>query len=478
MPAVNPLNTAFALAAIVLSGWPDHAAAMEYRIAVGERPQQLDIELCFSDGEAPRRLVAADTLSDTLGSISARLADGSSTPLELRGGAVAVPTQTIACVAYAVDARNAVGADWRSDLTAHNGALELKLNRVLLRPDDAAHPRRTRLHFSIPAGMSVSAPGRRLAANDGQVSFELLERPAQWPGTIAIGRLEQHLIEAGGAHIRLSIVGANSADSSAIFRHWVTAGIEAVAKLYGRFPISDLQLLVFSLPRNADPVPWGEVLRGGGDAVHLYVDATRSAAELDANWVLTHELSHLIHPYVSAQDAWLPEGLASYFQNVLRARAGLLDERAAWQKLDAGFKRGRAQFSAQYTLARDTRALMRKRQYMRVYWSGAAIALIGDVNLRRRSQGAMSLDLVFDEIARCCLPSTRRWPARELLAKMDAIAGFEVFLPLYDRYVLQPTFPDLEETYRALGLRAQPRQLEFSGEKTARSLRTAIMRGF
>ena len=139
--------------------------------------------------------------------------------------------------------------------------------------------------------------------------------------------------------------------------------------------------MVFPLGRSNDLVPWGEVKRGGGDAVHLYVDGTRGAAELNANWVLSHELSHLLHPYISGADAWLPEGIASYYQNIVRARRALLNVQSAWNKLDAGFRRGQAQFAEGRTLADNTRAMMREYQYMRVYWSGAAIALIGDVEL-------------------------------------------------------------------------------------------------
>ena len=37
----------------------------------------------------------------------------------------------------------------------------------------------------------------------------------------------------------------------------------------------------------------------------------------------------------------LAEGLATYYQNVLRARAGLLTPSEAWEQIDAGFARGR-----------------------------------------------------------------------------------------------------------------------------------------
>ena len=90
-----------------------------------------------------------------------------------------------------------------------------------------------------------------------------------------------------------------------------------------------------------EPVPWGEVMRGGGDAVHLYIDQTQPPAAFLADWVLMHELSHLLHPNLEGDGRWLYEGLATYYQEALRARAGSLTEADAWQRLHQGFERGR-----------------------------------------------------------------------------------------------------------------------------------------
>ena len=62
-----------------------------------------------------------------------------------------------------------------------------------------------------------------------------------------------------------------------------------------------------------------------------------------------------------------------------------------------------------------------------------------------------------------------------MMTKMDRIAGYDVFMPLYRRYVMEPMFPDLEETYRRLGLSTNPEGLELSVETNAASLRADIM---
>ena len=46
-----------------------------------------------------------------------------------------------------------------------------------------------------------------MSTDGNELSFELLDRPLEWAGSIAFGRLTDSVIETGGARIRLSIVG-------------------------------------------------------------------------------------------------------------------------------------------------------------------------------------------------------------------------------------------------------------------------------
>ena len=120
---------------------------------------------------------------------------------------------------------------------------------------------------------------------------------------------------------------------------------------------------------------------------------------------------------------------------------------------------------------------MHARQYMRVYWSGAAIALIADVELRQRTHGAMSLDRVLDELAQCCLPTQDRWRPSALMEKMDAIAGTGTFMRLYEMYVERPVFPDVDRVLDVLGLGPQRPPAGSVAARTAANLRHAIMGG-
>ena len=355
------------------------------------------------------------------------------------------------------------------DAAQHRGVTVSSLDAVL--PCAKSTKRyRGRIQITLDKGAQASLPGKRVATNE----FELLDRPCGWSSVLVYGEIIERTLNFGESKIRIAMPTALSNEHQQKLMSWLNSGLNALALAYGSLPLPETQLLIFPVGKNREAVPWGQAMRGGGDAVHLYVDETKSLLELNDDWVLVHELSHLLHPYMMGADGWLSEGIASYYQNVLRARSGLLTNIQAWEKLDAGFQRGEKQFTPGVRLYENTRNLMRQRQYMRVYWSGAAIALIGDVKLRQASGGNMTLDKLLKEIAACCLPTTRRrWQAKDLILRFDEISGTQIFSQLYNDYVMHAEFPTLSDIYEDLGVQRTNSGLRFNtgGE----GLRDSIM---
>jgi len=190
---------------------------------------------------------------------------------------------------------------------------------------------------------------------------------------------------------------------------------------------------------------------------------------LRSDWTAVHELSHLYHPYLGESGRWLAEGLASYYQNVFRARAGVLGTDEAWERLDAGFRRGEAAASGP-----RLDAMGRGRGgTMRVYWAGAAYWLEADLALR--SGSGTTLDSVLDRYARCCLQGGDSVAPADFAAALDRIAGGNAFTALYRRYAAARAFPPLEDAYRRLGISRDRDRLEFAGNDGPRQLRDAIM---
>ena len=75
--------------------------------------------------------------------------------------------------------------------------------------------------------------------------------------------------------------------------------------------------------------------------VEFFTATQATTDSLQRAWTGYHELAHLLIPYQGWGGAWFSEGLASYYQNILQARVGILTEQQMWQKLYEGFQRGR-----------------------------------------------------------------------------------------------------------------------------------------
>lgn len=281
------------------------------------------------------------------------------------------------------------------------------------------------------------------------------------------------LVSFPGGTLKVEVAGFDDPHRVAELRAWIGECVQAALTAYGRLPLPGSRVRIEPARRGdaRSPVPWGQTLRRDGDvAVLLFVRPDATAAELRADWTAVHELAHLFHPFLGDEGRWLAEGLASYYQNVLRARAGLMTEDEAWRRLDAGFGRGRREDSGL-----PLRELARGHGHggtMRVYWAGAAFWLEADLALRQRGG---SLDEVLAQYAQCCLQGSAPVEPQTFVAQLDRIAGTDVFASRYTRFAEATAFPPQEDAYTALGLQSRMPELQFSEEPAARELRRAIM---
>lgn len=382
------------------------------------------------------------------------------------------------CLRYSVDLAAAVEAQTGNEriIIHQKGNVLMGSGVWLWRPDHVPADAEVNLQFDLPEGMQVSVPWERVADVSARPTFRLGRTPLKWRDLTAIGYFDARDVNVGDASLRVAVLDADTPASISAMDEWIREAAGAVSTLYGRFPLRQPQVLVVPIGARSEAVPWAQVLRGGGAAAHFFVDQNRPLSEYREDWTATHELSHMLLPYVGRGDAWLSEGLASYYQNVLRARAGMIDEELAWQKLYAGFGRGRRD-SGTGTLSEVSKDMRASGGYMRVYWSGAAIVLMADVELRRRTAGRMSLDIAMAQLATCCLPGDRTWSAREVFSRLDEITQSDVFMNLYRENVNNRNFPDISVTSRQLGITERGDKLHLSSARDARALRAAIMSG-
>ena len=257
---------------------------------------------------------------------------------------------------------------------------------------------------------------------------------------------------------------------------WINSTADNIRLTYGRFPNPDAKIIVIPATNRLwgkdSPVLFGQVTRNDGETVELFVNPLRPIEEFYSDWTATHEFSHLMLPLLSKRYRWISEGFATYYQNVLMSRAGHYTPEFAWQRLSEGFERGRE--SRPELSPNDAAAGGIRQARMKVYWSGAAIALLADIELRSRSGGNESLDSALGQLQACCLPSRRRWSGPRLFKKLDSFVSTPVFMPLYEEYANTDGFPEMSEVLEDLGISVDEDRVTFNNNSSLAVIREAI----
>jgi hypothetical protein len=463
------------LAAAAQAGAPQRLH--RYTVSIDPELSVLAVRACFA-GKPPLYLVS-ESLDASSALRNVRI-EGVKRRLEPNGTELklgAAPDDS--CVIYEADFASFRGVHKHGgNPTRHVGTdLITDLGMWFWRPESLAPDEDIEVRFDLPKGIAGSAPWQVASDEQGRQVYRVGHTPYDWPAAVAFGHFQEQAIEVPGATLRVAVLEGTPPVSLNDARGWITRAATAVATAYGRFPVNSVQILVVPGARGDEPVPWAYVLRGGAPAAHFFINQRRPLSEFLTDWTLVHELSHMLLPYISSEDAWLSEGMASYYQNVLRARAGMIDAEDAWQRLHSGFRRGMKSLPG-VTLADATERMFRDGAFMRVYWSGAAMMLLADQRLRERTGGAQSLDRALEALQRCCLAGEEGWRAAGLLDRLDQLTGTTVFRELYDEYVSSRRFPDFATAYRKLGLRvaADEETIELLADAPQAADRDAIMR--
>lgn len=433
-----------------------------------DKLNDVQVSLCF-DGPAPPRLYR----HEKSGAVSSGpFYGGNRLKVSDDGSVIGLPAlPDDACI------------NWQTDFTA---ALKMRDDHLIMQAGEDL-VMSTNLWFwkgpkgrdivvdtNLPLGISISTPWKEMKKTSSRIRFRPDKTSAYWESRVALGKFDVDLIREPGATIRLAAPGNLSASQRIKIRQWIDQTLDPVISVYGYFPQPQPQVLVVPVGARDEAVVTAHVIRGGGLAVVFYIDETRPLQEFMDDWTATHEFSHMLVPYVSSRDRWLSEGLASYYQNVLRARDGRLSETQAWQKLYDGFKRGE---NGTYggSLAQVTRN--GRGSTMRVYWSGAALMLMADMQLRQATDGRQSLDTALQSLSVCCMANGKTWRARELFERLDELTGTDILIGLYQKHVHEHGFPDMRSALDDLGVDARNNRVRLSDDAPLRDVRTAIMNG-
>ena len=287
----------------------------------------------------------------------------------------------------------------------------------------------------------------------------------------------RHLLQRDGRQLEILISPQFTPQMQDTLLVWIEYISDALRLVYGHWPARHWQISVEPTAASAsDPIPWAQVHRGDVNRIEFFTSTDASSEDLKRAWTSYHELAHLLIPYRGWGDAWFSEGLASYYQNILQARMGLLSEREMWQKLYDGFQRGLAETRFDGQPLREVSDNLRKNGgFMRVYWSGASYFLAADARLRLQSGGALNLDKALETLSDCCSDQILTVP--QIVTKLDQLNQVLLFGTLYDEFAPSTTVPAFNSIFATMGIDVVDGQVQLQETGPGARLRREIVEG-
>ncbi|MEN1728219.1 MAG: hypothetical protein AAGJ52_07235 [Pseudomonadota bacterium] len=274
------------------------------------------------------------------------------------------------------------------------------------------------------------------------------------------------------------VVDPDLPQSESEWRPWIDRAVAAVASIGGGFPVPEVKVVLHA-STGSKPVGFGWIRRNSPPEVHLQVSRDASTDDLLDDWHAYHEFAHLLLPFSGNRDIWFAEGLASYYQYFLQARAGVIDPDEAWRRLIAGFQRGFDDPAGEgERLARLSPQMWRMQAFRRVYWSGAAFFLRVDHRLRAATDHEQSLDSTLAAFATCCMrDGSERWSAQSLVRQLGELSVPEIWQEEYARVMQSMAYPDFGGAAQAFGLAADERQVRLLEDERGQQRRRALAMG-
>ncbi len=223
---------------------------------------------------------------------------------------------------------------------------------------------------------------------------------------------------------------------------WVSAAAQSNRRFWGQSPAPGGLIVVVPALGRGD-VPFGRVLSAGGAVVTIRVGEEADGQALLDDWVLTHELLHLGSPVMRDTGTWLNEGIATFYEPLLRVRAGWKPEDEVWREWISQMPRGMRAMT-DIGLSNAGRG--------GIYWGGAIFVLMAEIEALSASGGQVG----FSDCLRRALGeggnTMERWPSRKLIDLCDRMLGGDRLARLHEAHVAKGSPMDLDETWRRLGV--------------------------
>ncbi|MGP0073466.1 MAG: hypothetical protein ACLPWF_16240 [Bryobacteraceae bacterium] len=250
---------------------------------------------------------------------------------------------------------------------------------------------------------------------------------------------------------------------------WITNAADAVSEYFGRFPVEHPRLMVRPAEGRAG-VFRGTTFGGKrGAFTRISVGQTTTQAQLDDDWMMTHEFVHMGFPDVSAESDehhWMEEGMATYIEPIARARIGRMTPERVWGDFARDMPQGLPQAGDQ--------GLDRTPTWGRTYWGGAIFWLLADVGIREATHNHKGLEDAMRGILEAGGNVTEDWTVERVVEVGDQATGTTVLADLYRQMKATAVRTDLDDLWRRLGVQAKNGTVTFDDGAPLADIRKAI----
>lgn len=366
-------------------------------------------------------------------------------------------------LSYAVDLADRARHSRNFDSATHVGdSFMAPLSAVLVVPEP--------LTTEIPVKVRVRAPATLpfavgLARAEEPLTYRLMAHEIPVATYFTFGKLEQRQLAIGDATLELSKLDGALSISFDELSGWVATSAGAVRDFYGAFPVPRASVTVLPVPAR-DGIVFGKVLPESAPGIALLVGQHAERHTLYADWILVHELFHLGFPSFFGEGKWLDEGLATYYEPIIRVRAGLYGEEQLWQELAEAMPQGLPAFTEHGLEAAD--------DFRGIYWGGAIACLVADVEARKR-HARRGLEVGLRALRDAGGNACEVWSLSDAIATIDRALGAPTLAPIAAQHAAKGRPFDFEGLLRDLGvLRSAGGRVRLSDKAPLASIRRAI----
>ncbi len=291
---------------------------------------------------------------------------------------------------------------------------------------------------------------------------------AQPPGRRNVVIAETDNIKVGDSTLQVDFAeGALDLPKSAFLDH-VAAAASAVATYYRRFPVASDRILIIPVAGRKGVLQgttWGD-MRGFPAFTRMRIGEHTTQADLNDDWMMTHELVHTAFPSMPDDQHWIEEGLATYIEPIARVMTGNLTAQKIWGDMVRDMHQGEP--------APGDAGLDHTHTWGRTYWGGAMFCLVADVDIRRQTHNRKGLQDALRAIVEAGGTIDHDWTLPQALAIGDKATGTHVLTDQYNEWKDKPVTVDLPKLWTELGIQSTSDGIAFVNNAPRAKVRDAI----